>query len=90
MSPTGQDNDDDDDFGFDDATTHEGHLHQNGILLVTCLSTERAVMVSHTPQGQRKDLKDNLHSLPHQNISCEYSLERSIHMIYSGVKIIQN
>ena len=35
-------------------------------------------------------VKDNLHSLPHQNVSCEYSLERSINMIYSGVKIIQN
>ena len=35
----------DDVFGFNDASTHEGHLHQNGIL--TLFSIGRAVMVSY-------------------------------------------
>ena len=37
--------DDDDELGFNDVSTHEGHLRQNGIF--TCFSIERAVMVSH-------------------------------------------
>ena len=37
--------DGDDDFGFKDASTHEGHLCQNGKL--TWFSIETAVMVSH-------------------------------------------
>ena len=35
----------DDEFGFNGASTHEGHLHHNGI--IPCFSIERAVMVSH-------------------------------------------
>ena len=32
-----------DEFGFNDPSTHEGHLHQKGIL--TWFSTERAVKI---------------------------------------------
>ena len=35
--------DDDDEFGFKDASTHVGHLHQNGTL--TWFSIESTVMV---------------------------------------------
>ena len=44
---------DDDEFGFNGASTHEGHLHQNGI--ISCFSIERAVMVSHIlPTGDQE------------------------------------
>ena len=39
------DDDDDDEFRFDDSSTHEGHLHQNGVLTWFC--NETAIMISH-------------------------------------------
>ena len=39
------DNDDDDEFRFNDASTHEGHLRQNGELTWFC--SETIIMVSH-------------------------------------------
>ena len=38
--------DDDDEFRFNDASTHEGHLRQNGVLTWFC--NEMALMISHT------------------------------------------
>ena len=35
----------DDEFGFNDTSTHEDHLRQNGVLLWFC--NETAIMVSH-------------------------------------------
>ena len=37
-------NDDDDEFRFNNASTHEGHLRQNGILTLFCNDT--AIMIS--------------------------------------------
>ena len=37
--------DDDDEFGFNDASTHEGHLRQNGEL--TWFYNETVIMISH-------------------------------------------
>ena len=39
------DDDDDDEFRFNEASTHEGHLHQNGVL--TWFSYKTATMTSH-------------------------------------------
>ena len=39
------DDDDDDEFRFNDASTHEGHLRQNGKLTWFC--NETAIKVSH-------------------------------------------
>ena len=38
-------NDDDDEFRFNDASTHEGHLRQNGELTWFC--SETIIMISH-------------------------------------------
>ena len=38
--------DDDDEFRFNDASTHEGHLRQNGELTWFC--NETIIMISHT------------------------------------------
>ena len=37
--------DDDDEFRFNDASTHEGHLRQNGKLIWFC--NETAIKISH-------------------------------------------
>ena len=37
--------DDDDEFRFNDASTHEGHLRQNGELTWFC--SETIIMISH-------------------------------------------
>ena len=39
------DDDDDDEFRFNDASTHQGHLRQNGELTWFC--SETIIMVSH-------------------------------------------
>ena len=39
------DDDDDDEFRFNDASTHEGHLRQNGELTWFC--NETIIMISH-------------------------------------------
>ena len=36
---------DDDEFRFNDASTHKGHLHQNGVLTRFC--NETVIMISH-------------------------------------------
>ena len=38
---------DDDEFRFNDASTHEGHLRQNGELTWFC--NETIIMISHNP-----------------------------------------
>ena len=35
---------DDDDFRFNDTSTHEGHLHQNGILMWSGTETATTIM----------------------------------------------
>ena len=42
---TSTDDDDDDEFRFNDASTHEGHLRQNGELTWFC--NETIIMISH-------------------------------------------
>ena len=37
----GDDDDDDDEFRFNDASTHEGHLRQNGVLTRFCKLMKR-------------------------------------------------
>ena len=41
----GEGDDDDDEFRFNDASTHEGHLRQNGELTWFC--SETIIMISH-------------------------------------------
>ena len=42
--------DDDDELRFNDASTHEGHLHQNGELTWFC--NEAIIMISHKVEHQ--------------------------------------
>ena len=42
--------DDDDEFRFNDASTHEGHLRQNGELTWFC--SETIIMISHNVSGE--------------------------------------
>ena len=44
FGPYGLDDDDDDEFRFNDASTHEGHLRQNGELTWFC--NETIIMMS--------------------------------------------
>ena len=54
-----RDDDDDDEFRFNDASTHEGHLRQNGELTWFC--NETIIMISHkcikckTRTNERRD-----------------------------------
>ena len=45
FSVVDRNDDDDDEFRFNDASTHEGHLRQNGELTWFC--SETIIMVSH-------------------------------------------
>ena len=45
QSDDDDDDDDDDEFRFNDASTHDGHLHQNGVLTWFC--NETIIMISH-------------------------------------------
>ena len=44
-----ENDDDDDEFRFNDASTHEGHLRQNGKLTWFC--NETITMISHKKNG---------------------------------------
>ena len=43
---------DDDEFRFNDTSTHEGHLHQNGVL--TWFYNKMAIMISHIMEVKEK------------------------------------
>ena len=71
--------DDDDELGFNDASTHEGHLCQNGIF--TCFSIERAVMVSHQVVDKDSHIITN-------NTDRDPLQTKQIHILYKQCRSI--